>query len=122
MNLIGDSAATTLSALVFLATGTLAFAIMIGMRARNAVRRRAARVAVGRDFAAEAHGLHQSGLEAVRKIVDRATHYYSAADSNDMKVLRHRLVQAGIYNTHAAAYFFLVRTGLAISLGVASLL
>ncbi|MDE2285013.1 MAG: type II secretion system F family protein [Hyphomicrobiales bacterium] len=121
ISLFGDSATATLSALVFLATGTLAFAIMIGMRARNAVRRRAARVAVDRDFAAESHGLHQSGLEAVRKLVDRATHYYSAVDSNDMKVLRHRLVVAGIYNTHAAAYFFLVRTGLAVGLGVASL-
>jgi tight adherence protein C len=121
MNLFGDSGPATLSALVFLATGTLAFAIMIGVRARNAVRRRAARVAVDRDFAADSHGLHQSGLEAVRKIVDRASHYYSAVDSKDMKVLRHRLVQAGIYNTHAAVYFFLVRTGLAIGLGVGSL-
>jgi tight adherence protein C len=121
MDLFGDNAPAALSALVFLATGTLAFAIMIGMRARAAVRRRAARVAVDRDFAAESHGLHQSGLEAVRKLVDRATHYYSVDNSNNMKVLRHRLIQAGIYNTHAAAYFFLVRTGLAVGLGVASL-
>lgn len=121
MDLFGDNAPAALSALVFLATGTLAFAIMIGMRARAAVRRRAARVAVDRDFAAESHGLHQSGLEAVRKLVDRATHYYSVDNSNDMKVLRHRLIQAGIYNTHAAAYFFLVRTGLAVGMGVASL-
>ena len=38
----GDSAATMLSALIFLGTGTLAFAVMLGIRAREAVRRRAA--------------------------------------------------------------------------------
>jgi len=117
----GDSAAATLSVLVFLAAGMLAFAVMIGARARNAVRRRAARVAPEQDFGGSSHGLHQSGLEAVRKLVDRATKYYSAVDSKDMKVLRRRLVQAGIYNTHAAAYFFLARTGLAIGLAVTSL-
>jgi tight adherence protein B len=37
---------TMLSVLVFLATGTLAFAVMIGVRAREAVRRRAARVGI----------------------------------------------------------------------------
>ncbi len=40
----GDNAPMMLSVLVFLAAGTLAFAVMIGMRAREAVRRRAARV------------------------------------------------------------------------------
>jgi tight adherence protein C len=117
----GDSAAATLSALVFLATGTLAFALMIGARARNAVRRRAARVAPNQDFAGSPHGLPQSGLDAVRNLVDRATKYYSAFDGDDMKVLRRRLVQAGIYNTHAPAYFFLARTGLAVGLALASL-
>ncbi len=120
-SLFGDSAATTLSALVFLAAGTLAFAVMIGARARNAVRRRAARVAADQDFGGGSHGLHQSGLEALRKLVERATKYYSAVDSKDVKVLRRRLVQAGIYNTHAAAYFFIARTGLAIGLALASL-
>ena len=37
---IGDDAPLMLSVLVFLATGTLAFAVMIGLRAREAVRRR----------------------------------------------------------------------------------
>ncbi len=42
--MFGDSATTMLSLLVFLATGTLAFAVMVGIRAREAVRRRAVRV------------------------------------------------------------------------------
>ena len=32
----GDSATTMLSALIFLATGTLAFAVMLGVRSREA--------------------------------------------------------------------------------------
>ena len=49
MALFGDSAAMMLSVLVFLAAGTLAFAVMIGVRAREAVRRRAARVGLDDD-------------------------------------------------------------------------
>ena len=45
----GDSATTMLSALIFLATGTLAFAVMLGVRSREAVRRRAARVNIDDD-------------------------------------------------------------------------
>jgi len=42
----GDSSSALLSALVFLAAGMLAFAVMLGVRAREAVRRRAAQVNV----------------------------------------------------------------------------
>jgi tight adherence protein C len=119
INLFGDSAVATLSVLVFLATGTLAFALMLGARARNAVRRRAARVAPDQEFSAGP--LQQSGLDAMRRLVDRATKYYTSVDGKDMKVLRRRLVLAGIYNPHAAAYFFLARTGLAVGLALASL-
>ena len=45
--LFGDSAAIMLGLLVFLAAGTLAFALMIGVRSREAVRRRAAGVGLG---------------------------------------------------------------------------
>ena len=37
-----------------------------------------------------------------------------------MKRLRHRLVQAGIYDPHAAAYFFIARTALALGVALAS--
>lgn len=110
-----DDDAATLSLLVFLATGTLAFALMIGIRARSAVRRRAAAVGPGEE-AAERHSLRQSGLAAARKLIDYTTRHYVAADSKDVKVLRRRLLQAGIYTAHAAAYFFLARAGLAVGL------
>jgi tight adherence protein C len=35
-------------------------------------------------------------------------------------MLRHRLVQAGIYDSHAAAYFFIARTAMAVGLALVS--
>jgi tight adherence protein C len=113
----GDNAPLMLSVLVFLAGGTLAFAAMIGLRAREAVRRRAARV--GLDDNAPAGGrrsLRYSGLRAAQKLVDYTTRHYSAADSGDVKILRRRLMQAGIYDPHGAAYFFIARVSLAVGL------
>ena len=49
-SLFGDSAAMMLSFLIFLATSMLAFALMIGVRAREAVRRRVVRVGLDEDF------------------------------------------------------------------------
>jgi len=115
-----DGGATTLSLLVFLAAGTFAFALMIGVRARSAVRRRAATVGPGEDVAGR-HSLRHSGLAAMRKLVDYTTKHYVSADSKDAKLLRRRLLQAGVYNAHAAAYFFLARGGLAVGFAVASM-
>jgi tight adherence protein C len=119
MSLFGDNAATMLSVLVFLAAGTLAFAVMIGVRAREAVRRRAARVGIDDGAPAGRRALRYSSAQAARKLIDYATRHYSADDSNDAKILRRRLVQAGIYEVHAAAYYFIARIGLAVGLAVA---
>ena len=118
--LFGDGAATMLSLLVFLAVGTLAFALMVGLRAREAVRRRAARVGVDEDSPAGRRSLRHSGLRAAQKLVDYTTKHYSSADSKDMKMLRRRLTQAGIYDPSAAAYFFLARAVLAVGLAAAA--
>jgi tight adherence protein C len=118
--LFGDSAVTMLSLLVFLAVGTLAFALMIGVRAREAVRRRAARVGLDEEPADGRRSLRNSGLKAAQKLADYTTKHYSSADTKDMKVLRRRLVQAGIYDPRAAAYFFIARLVMAVGLAVAS--
>jgi tight adherence protein C len=118
--LFGDSATTMLSVLVFLATGTLAFAVMIGVRAREAVRRRAARVNI--DDGAPGSGrrsLRYSGLRAAQKLIDYTTRHYSSVDNKDTKLLRRRLIQAGIYDANAASYFFFARIALAIALAFA---
>ena len=116
----GDSAAMMLSLLIFLAAGTLAFALMIGVRAREAVRRRAVGVGLGEDSAAGQRSPSYSGLKAAQKLVDYATKHYSSLGGKDMKILRRRLLQAGIYDPHAAAYFFIARTALALGVTLAA--
>jgi len=117
--LFGDSAATMLTVLVFLASGTLAFAIMIGVRAREAVRRRAAQVNVDDDGPAGRRSLRHSGLAAAQKLVDYTARHYSSGDSQDVKVLRRRLLQAGIYDPRGASYFFFARLALAVGMAAA---
>src|SRR5580700_2188624 len=116
----GDSATTMLSALIFLATGTLAFAVMLGMRSREAVRRRAARVNIDDDAQSGRRSLRYSGLRAAQKLVAYTTKHYSSVDSKDVKMLRQRLVQAGVYNPHGTAYFFLARGAGALGLALAA--
>ena len=109
-------APTILSLLVFLAVGTLAFAVMVAMRAREAVRRRAAGVRINDEPAGGRRALRHSGLRAAQKLVDYTAKHYSSADSKDMKVLRQRLVRAGIYDPRAPAVFFLSRVIFAVAL------
>src|SRR5271155_958653 len=116
--IFGDNASAMLSFLVFLAAGTLAFAVMIGVGAREAVRRRAARVGVVNDAAGGRRALRYSGLQAARKLIEYVTKHYSSVDNNDVKILRRRLVQAGIYDAHAPAYYFIGRIGLAVGLAL----
>ncbi len=108
-----------LSVLIFLAAGTLAFAMMVGVRAREAVRRRAARVGLGDDASGDGRrALRYSGLRAAQKLVEYTTKHYASVDTKDIKVLRERLMRAGIYDPRAAAIFFLSRVGLAVGAAV----
>ena len=115
--LFGSSATTMLSMLIFLATGTLAFAVMIGVRAREAVRRRAARVNIDDDVPGGRRSLRYSGQRAVQKLIEYTTKHYSSVDTENVKMLRRRLMQAGIYNPHGAACFFITRGVAAVGSG-----
>ncbi len=95
LSMFGDSAAMMLSVMIFLAAGTVAFAAMLAVRAREAVRRRAAGVGIDEDGTGGRGSMRSSGLKAAQKLVDYTTKHYSAADSNDVKVLRRRLIEAG---------------------------
>ncbi len=114
-----DSAATTLSLLVFLAAGMFAFALMAALRAREAVRRRAARVRLNDEAAYNRRSLRYSGIKAAQRLIDYATRHYTAANDKDLKLLRHRLMLAGIYDPRGPAYFFLARLALAVGLAAA---
>jgi tight adherence protein C len=115
--LFADSSATMLSILIFLAAGTVCFALMLGVRARQAVRRRAAGYGLDEDAAGSRRSLTYSNL--AQKVVDYAVKHYASGDGKDLKVLRSRLIQAGIYEPRAAAHFFIARTALAAGLAIA---
>jgi tight adherence protein C len=115
--LFADSSATMLSILIFLAAGTVCFALMLGVRARQAVRRRAAGYGLDDDAAGSRRSLTYSNL--AQKVVDYAVKHYASGDGKDLKVLRSRLIQAGIYEPRAAAHFFIARTALAAGLAIA---
>jgi len=116
--MFGDNAPLMLSVLIFLATGMLAFAVMMGVRAREAVRRRAVRVGLDEGSPGGRRSLRWSGAKTAQKLIDYTTKHYSSADSSGMKILRQRLVQAGLYDPHAAAYFFIARVAAAAALAV----
>src|SRR5579883_2724610 len=113
---IGGFTSPMLSALVFLAVGTLAFAVMIGICSREAVRRRAAQVRIEDDGGGGRRALRYSGLRAAQKLIDYTAKHYTSVDSKDIKVLRQRLVRAGIYDPRGPAYFFLARVIAAVGL------
>lgn len=113
----GNSDTLMLAVLVFLAAGTLAFALMVALRARGAVKRRTARL-IDEGNRKPSRSLRHSSLKAVARLIEYTNKHYANADDDNMKVLRQRLVQAGIYDTRGVAYFFLIRTGLALGLAV----
>ncbi len=117
-DLFGTSSSTMLTVLIFLAGATLAFAIMLGVRARDAVRRRAARVNLDVGDPDSQRSLRASGVRAAQKLIDYTTKHYTSVDNDNVKMLRRRLNQAGIYNPQGAAYFFLARGLAAVALSV----
>jgi tight adherence protein C len=110
-----------LALLVFLATATLAFLVMAGVRVRGEVKRRAAGITGRAEQEQQGGGrsLRHSSIKAAKQLLDYTTKHYSTGDNKDMKVLRRRLVQAGIYDPRGVGFFFLARTGLAVGLALA---
>jgi tight adherence protein C len=119
-----DSAALMLAVLVFLAAAVLAFGIMAPMRVRGAVKRRAAGIAETGDGAQaqDQASLRRTSLKAVQRLLDYTTKHYGSADDGNMKMLRRRLIQAGIFDARAVGYFFVGRVVLAIVLALAAFL
>jgi tight adherence protein C len=114
-----DNANVMMALLVFLATGTLAFSLMAFARVRGAVKKRTARLmGVSERAAKPTRSLRYSSLKAMTQLLEYTTKHYSGTDDDNMKVLRRRLIQAGIYDSRGVAYFFIARTALAIGLAV----
>src|ERR1700681_2412325 len=120
--MFGDSSAMMLALLVFLATTVLTFGVMLTVRARGAVKRRTAGIAEYSGDAGDGRALRSSSLKAVQRLLDYTTRHYGATekDKGEMKVLRRRMIQAGIFDERAVAYFFVARTALAVGLALAA--
>ncbi|HZL29861.1 MAG TPA: hypothetical protein VFC54_02220, partial [Pseudolabrys sp.] len=110
VNLSHDSSTLLMALLVFLATGTMAFSVMAFARVRGSVRRRTSRLAdEGERGTNSKRSLRYSSLRAVTHLIDYTTKHYSEANDENLKVLRKRLVQAGIYDQRGIAFFFIAR-------------
>lgn len=116
-----DGSTMTLALLVFLATTVLTFGVMLALRSRGAVKRRTAGIAEHMGEADDQRALRSSSLKAVQRLLDYTTKHYGTTekDQGDMKVLRRRMIQAGIYDSRAVAYFFVARTALAVGIALA---
>jgi tight adherence protein C len=119
ISVFGDRSAAMLALMVFLAVAVLAFGLMAAAHARSSVKRRAAGIAEysGERDAGDKNALRRSSVKAVQRLLDYTTKHYSN-DSGDAKVLRRRLIQAGIFDARAVAFFFVARTVLAVGLSL----
>jgi tight adherence protein C len=122
IGVFGDRSTMMLALLVFLTATTIAFGVMATIHARGAVKRRTAGIAEGMGDDGQPRALRNSSLKAVQRLLDYTSKHYSTSDRDkgEMKVLRRRMIQAGIFDARAVGYFFVARTALAVGLAVAS--
>jgi tight adherence protein C len=105
-------------ALVFIPAATIAYFVMTAVRVRGAVRRRAAGISSDALMSSGGnHSLRHSSVKAAQRLIDRTTKHYSSLDDKNLKALRQRLVQGGIFDPRAVGFFFLTRGMLAVTLG-----
>jgi tight adherence protein C len=119
ISVFGDRASSMMALMVFLAVAVLAFGIMTAAHSRNSVRRRTAGIA---EYSGEREddkgSLRGSSARAVQRLLDYTTKHYSTEQGGDAKILRRRLILAGIFDARAVAIFFVVRTALAVGLAL----
>jgi tight adherence protein C len=86
------------------------------------VRRRAARIGPEDDESSYRgrRSLRHASLKAAQKLIDYTTRHYAAVEGKDVKMLRHRLLQAGIYDPRGSSYFFFARIVMALGLAAAA--
>jgi tight adherence protein C len=116
--IFNDNANLMLAMLVFLAAGTLAFSVMAFARVRGSVKKRTSNLLDDRERGNPRRSLRYSSLKAVSQLLEYTTKHYSETNDENMRVLRQRLVQAGIYDPRGVAFFFIARTALAIGIAV----
>ncbi|HZQ12799.1 MAG TPA: type II secretion system F family protein [Pseudolabrys sp.] len=118
-DLLRDQQSMLTALLVFLAAGTLAFTVMAFVRVRGAVKRRTERVMEEGGSKNPKRSLRYKSLNAVTQLIEYTTRHYATANTENLKVLRQRLIQAGIFDPRAVAFFFIARTALAVAIAAA---
>jgi len=120
--LLSDGNTTLVGVLVFLAAATLTFCIMAVVRVQGSIKRRAANIGRVGDIDGPGgnRSLRYSSMKAAARVIEYTTKHYSSGNTDETKVLRRRMIQAGVYDPHAVAYFFLGRTMLAVGLATAA--
>jgi tight adherence protein C len=83
------------------------------------MKRRTARIMDDDDARNPKRSLRYSSLKAVTQLIEYTTKHYAVGNDADMRLLRKRLIQAGIYDPRGVAFFFIARTVLAVILGIA---
>jgi tight adherence protein C len=116
LDTFGDGDSLLLAVLVFLAAATLAFCIMAALQIRGSIKRRAASLATSVEAASRQGSLRHSSFKIAQKLIEYATRHYASSNEEDTKVLRGRLIRAGIFDPRAVGYFFVARIALAIGL------
>jgi tight adherence protein C len=93
---------------------------MAAVRVRGSVKRRTAGIAVaaGGGEPQEPVSLRDQGVKAAQRILDYTSKHFGNAEEGQTKVLRQRLIRAGIYDPRAVGYFFVIRLGLALALAM----
>jgi len=124
-SMVGGNPATTLSALIFLAAAAFSLGIMSVIRNRAELKRRATAINIeipGRvNDALDKRSLRFASISAARKLIDYTSKHYAAEDGASLKVLRRKLIEAGILDAKGPAYFFIARTALAIVFALAAM-
>jgi tight adherence protein C len=117
-----DNAGLFVSIVVFLAATIAAFGVMAAVQLRGAVKRRAAGISSDGDdpMGTGPRALRNTGMKAAQRLMDYTNKHYSTLDDRNMKLLRRRLVQAGIFEPRAVAFFFLTRAVLAVGFAAAT--
>jgi tight adherence protein C len=117
--MFADGSQLMMAVMVFLAVAVLAYGMMAAARVRGSVKRRTAGIAESVDGAApEGGALWQTSLKAAQRILDYTTKHYGSTEQSDAKVLRQRLIRAGVFDPRAVGYFFAGRIVLSIVLAL----
>ena len=101
--------------MVFLAVSLAVFGVMAFLQTRGAFKRRTAGIAF--DDAGGMQTAPQPGISAVHKLIESTTRHYLSVDSENMKILRKRLIHAAIFDPRAVGVFFLLKAAGAVGVG-----